>query len=130
MTIETETNYAVRGYFVSDDAESAAKWKAVERLRAAKEHLLALETEMAKLGKEWLAFGEALKRPGNFVFAITNDVITLGQHDAGLGRPLGRLTPADVNWERFFLLLTDYQKTSQEKAELTAKLRDAGLPIA
>jgi hypothetical protein len=119
----------MQGYFMSDESEKAAKWNVVEQYREAKEHLLALESEMTHLGEQWLAFGEALKSPSNYVFDTTGGAIALGQHNAGLRHPLGRLTSADVNWERFTALLVDYQKTSQKRTELTGKLHDAGFSI-
>jgi hypothetical protein len=120
----------MQGYFMSDDAEKAAKWNIVEQQREAKEHLLALESEMTTLGEQWLAFGVALKSPGNYVFDITGSTITLGQHNAGLRQPLGWLTSTGYpSWERFSELLTDYQETSKKKADLTAKLREAGFSI-
>lgn len=44
----------MQGYFMSDEAEKAAKWNVVEQFNEAKEHLLALESVMTNLGKQWL----------------------------------------------------------------------------
>ncbi len=119
----------MQGYFMSDEAEKAAKWNVVEQFNEAKEHLLALESVMTNLGKQWAAFSEALKEPNIFVFDVTKNVVTLGQSNAGLRRPLGQLTPGDMNWEKFCALLTDYQETSRKKTELICKLHDAGLSV-
>ncbi len=129
MHQSTGVKYLERGYFMTEEAEKAAKWDAVEQLQKAKARLLALETEMIRIGKELIAFGSSLQNPRAYVFDVTSDAVTLGkQGGGGLGRPLGRLTPDIVDWGNFCSLLNDYDDATKEKAELTARLGEAGFP--
>jgi hypothetical protein len=113
---------------MTDEAEKAAKWDAVEQLQKVKTHLLALETQMARTGKELSAFGASLQHPKEYVFDVTSVAITLGRQGGGLGRPLGLLKPDILDWGNFSSLLNDYHAAIKEKAELTARLAEAGLP--
>ena len=121
--------YPARGYFMTEETEKAVKWDAVEQLQKVKARLLALETEMARIGKEWISFGSALQNPQDYSFDVTNAAISLGKPSAGLGCSLGRITSEDaLGWERFSALINDYREAVEEKTRLTARLNDAGLP--
>jgi len=39
--------------------------------------LLSLETEMARIGKEWVSFGSALQNPKNYTFDVTTPSLPL-----------------------------------------------------
>jgi hypothetical protein len=118
------------GYFKAQSRESN-KMDAVDQLQnKVKARLLEVETEMARIGKEWVSFGSALQNPKNYTFDVTNAAITLDKSSGGLRRPLGRLTPEDtLDWEKFTDLLDDYREATEQKAKLTARLSGAGLPV-
>jgi hypothetical protein len=129
MNQSAGVTYPARGYFMTKEAEDAAKWNAVEQLQKVKARLLALKTEMSRIGKEWVSFGSAMQHPEDYVFEVTSAAVTLGKSDAGLRRPLGRITPEDaLDWEKFSALLNEYREAMKEEARLSANLHDAGFP--
>ncbi len=118
------------GHFKAQ-SRASSKMNAVEQPESnVKARLLSLETEMARIGKEWVSFGSALQNPKNYTFDVTNAAITLGKSGGGLGRPLARLTPEDtLDWEKFTDLLDDYHEAAKQTAKLTTRLSGSSQPV-
>lgn len=126
MNQSAGVTYPARGYFMTKESEDAAKWNAVEQLQKVRAQLLALKTQMSRIGKEWVSFGPALQHPEDYTFDVTTTDVTLGKS----GRALGRITPDEtLDWEKFSALLNEYLEAAKEEARLSANLHAAGFPI-
>src|SRR5438132_1122464 len=103
-------------YFVSDEAEKAAKWDAFEELRQSREHRDALEDIMKKLGKALNGLAYAIQHPKECLFEIDRQDITIAKPpEMGV---FAHVVRADFDWESVFKLLTDYKTTVQRISEL------------
>ncbi len=111
-----------RGYFVSDEAEKAAKWDAFEEYRQAKQRLFALETVMTKLGKSLDGFAYAIQHPKEHKFLVNvEDVTVAKQLQQGA---VVHVTKADLDWNAVSNLISDYQTTFARVQELAPNFRD------
>jgi len=112
-------------YFMSTDAEAAAKWRMVEEYNQKKARLAALENEMRQLGETWSGMARVLKEPDAF------GVEKMGQQILAYNRQskvkIADLTPAQANWDTVVRLLSDYQQTKAEKERLAGNLKSAGV---
>jgi hypothetical protein len=100
------------GYFVSEEAEQAAKWKMVEELKRDKEHLVVLKKEMKNLGERWIEFARTMQSPDLHAFDVAAQKITVGQWDSRPSRPVAEIRESDTNWDSLARLVSDYQKTA------------------
>ena len=113
------------GYFMSEEAEQAAKWKMVEELKRDKEHLVVLKKQMKDLGKVLADFAYTIQSPDLHAFDVAAQTITVGKWDEKPIRPIAELRESAVNWESLTKLLTDYQKT---KTDVHGLEKDLDLP--
>lgn len=113
------------GFFLSEEAEQAAKWKMVEELKRDKEHLVVLKKQMKDLGAVLADFAYAIQSPDLHAFDVTAQTITVGKWDAKPTRPIAELRASAIAWESLTKLLTDYQKTM---GNVSALQRDLDLP--
>jgi hypothetical protein len=118
-------------YFVSDQAENEALRQVVDDYKAAKEAKAKHEGRLHALGETLSSFARALQNPEEYKFSVIdqND-ITVGRANADQGRPVARLTPADLDWNALCESLRGYINASQEKKSGAARLRDIGLPVS
>ncbi len=112
---------------MSNGADTTLKWETLERFRKAKEDFLALENRMANIGKVWADFAAAIQRPGDFSFRLGREEIVFAQRSAAAPVAFSHISRSDVDWDSLSKLIADYQATSQEKNELAARLRKAGV---
>jgi hypothetical protein len=113
------------GYFVSDQAEKAAKWEAVEEFRERKQHLLVLQNEMLKIGREWEPFANALKSPKSFYFKVEAENITV-LYSQQSSQTTAQIPRTHLDWGTLSKLLSDYQATTERIKELEPQFRDLG----
>jgi uncharacterized protein YlxW (UPF0749 family) len=112
----------IRGYFVSEEAEQAAKWKMVEELRTKKEHLVVLKSELKNLAETWTEFARAIQSPDLHLFAVDPQKITVGKWGEKLTRPVAEIRDSNVQWDSLAKLVADYQKTADDTKRLQSEL--------
>ena len=113
-------------YFVSEEAEQAAKWKMVEELKRDKEHLIVIKKQMKDLGGLWSEFSHAIQNPDLHTFDVTTQTISVGKRDAQSSRSVvTELRESNVNWELMRRLLKDYQTT---RDNINAMQKELNLP--
>lgn len=95
---------------MSDQAEEAAKFRALKREKDAKAHLAALRSEMGEVGKQLEQLGRSIQRPENYKFLVTNGTIEIGDGQ----NTIARLSAADR--ERLGVLISDYIDSIAETA--------------
>ena len=83
-------------YFVSEEAEKAAKWEALEELRKARQHRDILIDAMARLGKALSDFGYVLQNPRECAFDARHNEIMVGRDR----RAVARIEPTHLDWDR------------------------------
>jgi len=118
-------------YFVSDEAENAAEKQILDRFREANEAKTKLEVKLKGLGERLSAFGSALQDLKIYVFyADTSDSISVGQPNAGLRRPVARVTPPDFDWKDLCETIQGFSQAREDRKQAIAQLRAIGIPIA
>lgn len=110
------------GYFVSEEAEQAAKWKMVEELRTKKEHLVVLKNELKNLAEKWAEFARVMQSPDLHSFAVAPQKITVGKWGEKPARPIAEIRDSSVQWDSLTKLVTDYQRTEGDVRTLQSQL--------
>lgn len=108
------------GYFVSDEAEKAANWDALEEFRKLKRHRDTLTDAMRKIGKALGDFSYVLQHREGCTFDVQPSGITVGRER----RMVARVDPTQLDWEAMSRLVTDYIATTLRIAELEPRFRD------
>lgn len=111
---------STRGYFVSDEAEKAANWDAVQEFRELKRHRDSITDAMARLGKGLGDFAYVLQHPRDCAFDARPTEIVVGREQ----RAIARVDSIQLNWETVSRLITDYITTMKRIAELKPRFRD------
>jgi hypothetical protein len=118
-------------YFVSDEAENAAEKQIIDNFRAANEAKIKLEAKLKSLGERLSALGKVLQDPKSYVFYVDlSDSISVGQPDAGLRRPIARVTPSDFDWKDLCETLRGFNQATEDRKQSIAQLKALGIPVA
>lgn len=116
---------------MSDEAEDSAEKKILDNFRAANEAKIKLEAKIKGLGERLTALGNALQYPQTYVFyADVSDSISVGQPNAGLRRPIARVTPPDFDWKDLCETLRGFNQATEDRKQSIAQLKVLGIPIA
>jgi len=107
-------------YFVSDEAEKAAHWDALQEFRELKRHRDLIIDAMGRLGKALGDFAYVLQHPRGCAFDAQPNEIIIGREQ----RAVARVEPTHLNWETASNLVADYTATMRRIAELEPRFRD------
>jgi len=109
------------GYFVSDEAEKAANWDALEEFRELKRHRDTITDAMSKTGKALGDFAYVLQHREGCAFDVQpSGGITVGRER----RTVAHVDPTQLDWQSVSRLVTDYIATTRRIAELEPRFRD------
>ena len=118
----------VGSYFMSEEAEKAAKWEIIERYRGAKEKLSLLEDRCREIGGSISAFGSAI--------ATTPEAVTIAKLEVSFPKYAGAseyerhrseraiMALSNLNIDALKDLVDDYKQALQIKSEALRKLRE------
>ena len=113
------------GYFMSKEAEDAAKWKAVELHEENKKHLVELKTALSEIGKEFEDFGGAIRRlDDEYSFEVGSQAISVGHRERQ--KMMAHLSKQHLDWDAICRLVSDYLKTRQALAESSSTVKGLG----
>jgi hypothetical protein len=114
------------GYFVSDEAEGAAKWKAVENHAKNKQHMVALKTSLSEIGKSLEKFGATIQRlDGAYSIDVGDQAISVGHREHQ--RMMAHLSRQQMDWDALCRLLSDYSETKRALMESTGAMNDLNI---
>lgn len=122
------------GYFVSEEAEQAAKWKIVENYNRAKAKLAVLEGELKEASADLSEMGRNTSRDyllGSNTFLFSDKQVRIVNENAPSGRSanITEISLKYFNADLLVNLLKDFQNTRTEVKELKASLKAAGLEV-
>lgn len=112
-------------YFMSDEAENAAKYQMGENFRKAQAHLAVLEQQFADIGKAWGEAGQIMQSRQRLSVNTSNG----GRVIVSDGTTTANILKHHVDWESLTKLVLAYRKTQQEVEDLRSALQRAHLPI-
>lgn len=124
--------FSYGGYFVSEEAEKAAKWQLVENYNSAKAKLAALDGQLKQAGTTFLDMGRVVKDiHSGIVFKFGKDQITVvnESHSYGQAQTVAEIGLKFLNAESLITLLKDFQDTRRTVEELRANLKNVGLDL-
>lgn len=108
------------GYFVSDEAEKAAKWDALEEFRELKRHRDTITDAMSKTGKALGDFAHVLQHREGCTFDLQPSGITVGRERSAVAH----IDSTQFDWQAVSSLIADYIATTRRIAELEPRFRD------
>lgn len=86
---------SIGSYFVSEEAEKAANWDALEEFRKLKRHRDSLTDAMSRLGKSLGDFASVLQNRQGCTFDARVNEIVVGREQ----RTVARVDPTQIEWE-------------------------------
>ncbi len=111
---------SIGSYFVSEEAEKAARWDAQQGFIELKRHRDTIVAEMEKLGKALGDFGYVLQRREGCSFDARPSEIAVGREQ----RMVAHVEPTQLDWQTVHKLITDYVATTQRIAQLEPRFPD------
>lgn len=111
---------SIGSYFVSEEAEKAARWDAQQEFIELKRHRDTIAAAMERLGKALEDFGYVLQHREGCAFDARSNEIAVGREQ----RMVVRVDPTHLNWESVSRLIADYTATIGRIAELEPRFRD------
>jgi hypothetical protein len=116
-----------RGYFMSDEAEKAAKFEILERHAKAKSRLAALEDQMSQKGQELTRFAETLKSPSQHAFSVVRN-LNIAVQRKSQSTKVAELWKQTMDWDALCELIDDYEQTKRDLSELDGRVQALGIP--
>ena len=114
-------------YFVSEQAEMAAKWQMVEDYKSASAKLALLLAELKNIGDEWAGIARVLQGPRGFSFEVEGTKLTVKNELTKAN--IASLHSSRVSWESLTKLIEDYRNTLKTKDELSSRLKQLGVTL-
>ncbi len=105
---------SIGSYFVSEDAEKAARWDDQQEFLELKRHRDTIVAAMEKVGKALGDFGYVLQHREGCSFDARPHEIVVGREQ----RMVARVEPTQLDWQTVSRLITDYISTTQRVAQL------------
>jgi hypothetical protein len=112
------------GYFVSEEAEKAAKWDMREEYKRTKARLVTLENELRKIGDAWTGMGKWFKDPLGISFQANAQQITAVKAKSKI--TVEAIPLEYLNADAIVRLINDLEETRKSKDDLEARLKDIG----
>ena len=113
-----------RGYFMTQEAEDAAKWRMLTEYHQTIERLAALKSELKSLGESLEHFGRGLSNP-EFRFVLDGDLL-VGTREGTPDVPQIQTPVSALDAERVLKLLKNLAETEARSSELHQLLEEAG----
>lgn len=123
-TTPSQENIFRGGYFVSEEAEMAAKWKMVEDHKKAKGKLATLVREASTVGLRIQRLQVALCGSPLKIKIVRDKVISVPVEEKWEEVDISK-----VDSDEIMKLIVDIDATSKLKADLGEKLRDLGINV-
>jgi hypothetical protein len=109
------------GYFVSKEAEDAAKWRMLQEYNEARSNLGNFDNEFKKIGRSLQSLASAYLMVYGVKFTVSDEGIRAV--NTSTGAEIANVPKAYLSFETSVKLITDYEETYKRIRELEASLR-------